>query len=330
MNRRVLITGEAGFVGGHLISSLLETETRITAIDIAKPRPELLSQCGERVNWVQANLITDNLSEYLDGIDTVYHLAAKFLPGTSEQVLSELCELNVDGTRNVAKVAVSSGVQNFIHISSVAACEGFDGKIITEETGKPITSYGYSKLKSEQIVKEIAGDKMRYVIFRPVALFGESHLGSIFEMVKAIKNKKYIIIGTGKNHVNFLYVKDLVDVLLKAATGSVMANQVYIVADAPITLGKLTNCMKKELNLPPSRFNIPKPLGLAIGFGFDIIAKLLHRPMLLSVNRVRAMTRDIFYSNDKLKEQLSVNFKYGIRLGLARTIKWYKSQGLLG
>ena len=46
-SKRILVTGAAGFIGGHLINSLLETETRITAIDIAKPRPELLSQCGE-------------------------------------------------------------------------------------------------------------------------------------------------------------------------------------------------------------------------------------------------------------------------------------------
>lgn len=329
MNQRVLITGAAGFLGGHLISSLFETDAQITAVDIAEPNRELLDRYGKRVNWVQADVIVDDLSEHLAGIETVYHLAGRTLPGTSKQVFSELCKLNVDGTRNVAHAAVASGVKNFIHISSAAACGDSDDTVIREDNGGPVASYGHSKLKSEQVVKEIASDKMIYVILRPTAFLGENHLGSLYEMVRAIKQKRYVLIGNGRNHMNFLYVKDLVDVLIKAANEPAMANQSYIVADNPITLMELTNCVRRELGLPSSKFRIPKPVGMTIGFGFDMIAKLLHRSMPLSVSRVKAMTRDVCYCADKLKGQLSCDFRYGIYSGLVRTIKWYKSQGLI-
>ena len=327
MAQKVLVTGAAGFLGEHLISSLVETDVIITALDITKPNPELVNRDADRISWVQADLTLDDLSNHLSGVDTVYHLAAKYLPGNSKEILNELFSLNVNGTRNVAEAAVSLGVKKFIHISSVAACESSDRVIITEDSGTPVTSYGHSKLKSEQVVIDCASNKMEYLILRPTALFGENHLGSIFEMVKAIMQKRYLIIGKGYNHVNFLYVKDLVDILLRAAGEPKAVDHTYIVAYEPITLIELTNCIKKELGLPPSKFHIPRALGMIIGFGFDIIAQLFHRPMPLSVDRVTTMTRDLCYCGDKLRERLSRDFKYGIYAGLAGTIKWYKAQG---
>lgn len=312
-----------------MIRALMETDVQITAVDIAEPNRQLLEQYDKRINWIQANVVTDDLSRHLAGIDIVYHLAGKTLPGTSEQSYKELCELNVDGTKNVARASVIAGVTKFIHVSSAAVCGNSGSKFITEDDIRPTTSYGLSKLRSEEIVREFSGDKMAYVIFRPTAFFGENHFGSLYEMIRAIKQKRYIMIGNGHNHMNFLYVKDLVDIMLKAGHEPAMANQTYIVADTPITLRELTNLIKKELGIPPVKFYIPTPVGLALGFGFDIIAKLLHRPMPLSAKRVLNMTHDACYSAAKLTEQLSIKFNYGIYQGWIRTIKWYKSQGLI-
>jgi nucleoside-diphosphate-sugar epimerase len=328
-NRKILVTGATGFLGGHLISSLVEAGAQITAIDIAEPNQQLSKLCGDRIKWVQADITADNLSGYLSTIDTVYHLAGKSLAGSSEQIFKELCRLNVDGTRNVLTASAAAGVRRFIHISSAAVCGSSSDKVITEKDISPVTSYGLSKLKSEEVVKEICGDKMTYVIFSPTAFFGENHLGSLYEMTKAIKQKRYIMIGKGLNRMNFLYVKDLVDVLIKAADEPKAANQTYIAADTPITLRDFTNLTRKELDQPPVKFYMPRLIGLVLGFGFDIVAKLLHRPMPLSVKRVLNMTYDACYSGAKLTEHLSIKLPYGIYQGWIRTIKWYKSEGLL-
>ncbi len=327
--KKILVTGAAGFLGEHLIGSLLETEAQIMAVDIAEPNRQFKQVCRDRVKWVQADVTADDLSGYLSGTDIVYHLAGKTLAGTSEQIFKELSRLNIDGTRNVVKASVAAGAKRFIHVSSAAVCGNSGDKVITEDDVRPMASYGFSKLRGEDVVKEFSGDKMAYVIFRPTAFFDKNHFGSLYEMAVAIKRKRYVMIGNGHNHMNFLYVKDLVDIMLKAGHEPAMANQTYIVADTPITLRELTNLIKKELGIPPVKFYIPTPVGLALGFGFDIIAKLLHRPMPLSVKRVLAMTEDNHYSADKLMEQFSIKFNYGIYSGWARTIKWYKSQGLI-
>jgi len=327
-NKRVLITGALGFVGKHLIESTLRTGMKIIAVDLLKPGENLVEQYGDAVTWIQADLLKDDLSNFLSGVDTVYHLAAAFLPGNLEKITDTLCMLNVEGTRKVAAASVKAGVRQFMHVSSVAACEWSGDVRVTEDTGKPVSSYGYSKLKSEQVLKEIANHKMNYTIFRPTAMFGEYHLGSVFELVKAIHQKKFIIIGTGRNHVNFLYVKDFAAILTKAAEKPEMTNQTYIVADTPITLNELTDFIRQEVDMPPNLFKLPTFIGLSAGFAFDILSRIAHRPMPLSVNRVRAMTRDICYSNERLKA-LSIKFDCGIFDGLKRAIVWYKSQGLL-
>ena len=326
---KVLVTGGGGFLGGHLIRTLLNSDTEITVIDITRPNRQLMAHHYNRINWVQASVIMDDLSEHFVGIDAVYHLAGRALPGNSEDIFRELCKLNVNGTRNVARASVTAGVKRFIHISSAAVCGISNNMVLTENNCDPITSYGRSKLKSEQVVKEIAGGKMDFVILRPTAFFGEYHLGSLFEMTKAIKQKRYIMIGNGRNHLNFLYVKDLVDVMIRAVYEPSMTNQVYIVSDEPITLTELTNIIKKELDLPLTKFYIPEQVGLAIGFAFDIIANMFRRPMPLSVDRVLSMTHDYYFSSDKLMKGLSIKFNYGIYEGWARTIKWYRSEGLI-
>ena len=71
------------------------------------------------------------------------------------------------------------------------------------------------------------------------------------EAFRAIKQKRYVMIGSGHNHMNFLYVKDLVDVLIKVKDEPMVANQTYIVADTPITLKDFTNLTRKEFGFPP-------------------------------------------------------------------------------
>ena len=207
MGTKVLVIGGGGFLGLHLICSLLDLDIEITIIDVNKPNRQLMSQHSLRIKWVQADVIVDDLTEHFNGVDIVFHLAGRTLPGNSEEIYKELCKLNVDGTRNVVSASLATSVKRFIYISSAAVCGISDNMRITEDYCSPVTSYGRSKLKSEQVVREIAEDKMEYVILRPTAFFGEYHLGSLFEMTKAIKQKRYIMVGNGLNHLNFLSPK---------------------------------------------------------------------------------------------------------------------------
>lgn len=328
-DKRILITGAGGFLGGHLLNALDDKDVKITALDIAKPNLQLSTLHNKEAKWVQANVATDDLSEHFSGVDVVYHLAGRYLPGNTDDVLKELCHLNVEGTKNVLKASRNAGAKRFIHISSAAVCGREDGGLISENDVHPNESYGVSKLKSEEVVKEICGDKIDCVILRPTAFFGENHLGSLYEMAKVIQKRRFVLIGNGQNRMNFLYVKDLVDVLIRAAQEAKMSGKTYIVADEPVRLKDFIDLTKKDLGLSSSQFYIPRCIGLAIGFGFDIVSRFIRRPMPLSVKRVLNMTHDAAYWGAMLKEDTGICFKYGMINGWARTIEWYKTQNLL-
>ena len=322
--KKILITGANGFLGKHLIASLQKKDAQIKALDLVVPEKD-----SNEIIWLKADLLRDDIIEAFESIDIVYHLAGKYLPGNSDEIFSELCQLNVEGTKNVLSASKAAGVNKFIHISSAAVCGRDDDGVIAENDINPNDGYGLSKLKSEETVKEICKDEIDYVILRPTAFFGKNHLGSLYEMTRAIKQKKYIMIGNGNNNLNFLYVKDLVEILVKVAINPKVLNQIFIVADKPISLKKFINLTRKELNLKPTDFYIPKSLGMVLGFGFDFVSKLLHRPMPLSVRRVVNMTNDAKYSGSKILKKLSTELTYGITKGWVQTIRWYISEGLL-
>ena len=329
MNESVLISGASGFVGKHLTECLLKSDTKVIALYYKSPRPEIFDHYGEQIKWVQADLLTDNLSEYLDGVYAVYHLAAKYLPGNSDQILRKLYPLNVVGTKRLVEAAVNMGVNKIIHVSSVAACEMSNDSVITEDNGWPVTSYGISKLISEAILQKTAHNKMKFIIFRPTALFGENHFGSIFEMVKTIKKKMFFIIGNGKNNLNFFYIKDFTEILKRVKDIKKIENQIYISADTPKSLSEIVNFIRKELGYPPTQFYIPKTFGVSAGIVFDFFSKITKFPLPLSKSRVKAMTRDVCYSAKKLKTQIPDDIHYDVYMGLTRTINWFRSQGLI-
>ena len=324
MIKKILITGAGGFLGGHLIESLAKKNIEIRAIDLFVPD----NDDNDKIKWVKCDLLEDDLTKIVKDIDIIYHLAGKYLSGNSKEILDDLNTLNVNGTKNIAKAASSAGVKKIIHISSIAACEESSERIINEGNGKPITSYGFSKLESEKTLISNLSEQTKYIVFRPVAFFGENHKGSVYELVKAIKSRWFFLIGNGENHVNFLYVKDLVNYLIEVGMDDGVNNEIFIVSGEPLHLKVLVDAIKRKFGFKSTRFYVPKFIGFFLGYILDKISKYIKIRFPLSLNRVKAMTKDKYYSNYKTNKHLG-GYKYGIIQGLSSTIDWYKTNNLL-
>jgi nucleoside-diphosphate-sugar epimerase len=324
MTKKIVITGAGGFLGGHLIEGLVHESVEIKAIDLRVPDTVM----SDKVKWVACDLLKDDLTAIVKDADIVYHLAGKYIAGDSKEILDDLNTLNVIGTENIAKAASSAGVEKIVHISSISACEDSSERIITEESGKPVTSYGFSKLASEKALIANLTGQTKYIVVRPVAFFGENHEGSVYELVKAIKSRRFFLIGNGKNNVNFLYVKDLVNYLIEFGMDDGIDNEIFIVSGEPLQLKALVDAIKKELGLNATRFCVPKFIGLFLGYILDKISKRFSIRFPLSLNRAKAMAKDKYYSNYKIKKYLG-GCRYGVMQGLRSTIAWYKATNLL-
>jgi nucleoside-diphosphate-sugar epimerase len=323
---RVLITGAAGFVGTHLLADLLDDGPQIVALHHHSNARDLPAHAN--LTWVQSDITADNLGPVLSGIDAVVHLAAAFAPGTDQRVFDVLYPLNVDATDRLAAAAAAAGVKRFVFASSIAACEQGFGPIVAEQTGWPVTAYGQSKLDAEHALLRQA-DRMECVILRATALFGEHHRGSVFELARAIRRSRFLTFGSGKNRVNFQYVKDYCDTLRTACCAEAFSSGVYIAADHAMPLGRFASLIAASLGARLNPMRVPASLGIAAGACFDVLGRLSHRPMPLSARRVKAMLRDVQYSARKLEVELNRPLRYGVSTGLDRTISWYRHENLL-
>ncbi len=327
----VLVSGASGFVAGHLLARLVEGEgaDRVVALDNRPPSEERRRRFGGRVRWLQADLCCDDLSQAVEGIDTVFHLAARFSIDDSPAECTLMDRVNVLGTGRLAAACRDHGVRKFIFVSSVAACQSAAVPVIDETNGYPTTAYGRSKRAAENLLLGMSGEGFEVTVLRPTALFGEEHQGSIFELVRAINKGRFVIIGGGNNRTNFYYVGDFVEVLTAVADSEAASGQVFIAADRPTPLHELAQCIRAATGSRYPLLRIPRFMGKGIAAGCDAISALSGRSLPLSRRRLDAMTNDTAYSSRKLEQAIGLRPTYGLDAGIRRTVAWYRQNGLI-
>ena len=70
-------------------------------------------------------------------------------------------------------------------------------------------------------------------------------------------------------------------------------------------------------------------IGYIAGYFLDILARLTKKTFPFSLHRLKAMTRNVLYSNKKILHVLNVKNKYGVQQGIKFTVKWYHQNRLL-
>ena len=129
--------------------------------------------------------------------------------------------------------------------------------------------------------------------------------------------------------MNFMYIKDFIEILAEVRYRSEMENNTYISNDSPITLVELVHLIQGYLNLPLTRFHIPLLIGKGAGVMGSLLSNIFGVTMPLTKNRIAAMTRNVCYSAEKLRKDMSFQLPFGIQAGLFNTIKWYQQQNLI-
>ena len=219
---KILVTGGAGFIGQHLIKSLLENNNIITIFDnfsnSTKKSVEYLIKNGVKI--IEGDII--NCKEILDASknqDIVIHLAAKISVIKSIKNPLETFEVNVNGTTNVLIACEKNNVEKLI-VSSSAAVYGQgvkDIKIGENKELKPISPYGESKMRMEEQIDEyVKNKKIKCIILRFFNIYGinqsDEYAGVITKFLKRIKQGKNLeVFGNGMQTRDFVSIKDVIN-----------------------------------------------------------------------------------------------------------------------
>jgi len=231
LSGKILVTGGAGFIGSHLVDALASmSDTEIVVLDnlthgsVENVRQHLDAAGFELVRGDVRD--GDLVRRLIADVDYVFHLAALIEVQTSLKEPQLTDEINVQGTLNILEAARDADVKRIVYASSCAVYGEPKFLPVSEEhPTAPLSPYGASKLAAEAYctayhhtygLKTVA---LRYFnVYGPRQFRGPySGVITIF-LERALQGKPLIIYGDGKQTRDFVYVKDVVDACILAAS----------------------------------------------------------------------------------------------------------------
>lgn len=323
--KQALVTGGSGFIGSHLLDKLRRADWSVRCLIRETSSRRRLPREG--VELAIGDLDDrDSLKEHLKGITTVFHLAGRIRARSREGFF----RTNREGTVNLLEASRQAGsVKRFIYVSSLSAAgPSPDGHPLREEeTARPVSFYGESKLAAEEETRRFQRN-FSITILRPAAVYGPGDRETL-QVVKMAERGLMFQPGGPGFTFSSLHVADLVDGIVLAAGRPDETPAAYFLADGNLYVWEETFTLLKSLLGKGSRsLKIPWAAGrnalrLAAGicprstaaFYLDKIREMNHKYWVCDISRARA--------------ELGFSPRHDIETGLRETIRWYREAGWL-
>ena len=256
--RTVLVTGAAGFVGSHLVDALLRQRVRVLGFDDLSTgtMDNLVNAVDhEAFTFIEGDIRDSKaVGAVCDACDIVVHLAAVTKVAESLREPEKYMEINVTGTQNVLDGAIQAEVRRVVFASS-AAVYGAPETVPTPEEAAthPLSPYGASKLQAELLCQRAAHDhgidvpQLRiFNIFGPrQPMDNEAGVISIF-IDRARQGLPLMIFGDGYQTRDFIYIRDAIEAILRAATLETLPSKpINVGTGIPVSVRELAEVVQE-------------------------------------------------------------------------------------
>ena len=338
MEGTAAVTGANGFVGSNLCDELVTRGWKVRAI--VRPSSSLRWLNQDKVEVWKTQLSTsDEMSKAVQYVDVVFHCAAQ----TQATSIKQLMASNRDTTRDLIQtISQSAKPPRLVLVSSVAASgPGKRGMYrLPSDPCRPISHYGFSKRAAEIVATEMC-DRVPVVIVRPGPVYGERDMEflQLFKTLQLLRLNP--IPGYFSPFLSMIHVKDLVDILIRAAEkGSTVEGEpettggkgFYFAADRePTTLASFGSRCAKSLGLK-LMVNLPVPIFIADGIAVanECYMKLTGKKTNLTRDKIReAAAPSWVVSPQSTFRDLGCTLEIPMQERIHQTMHWYRAQGLL-
>ena len=329
---KVLVTGAAGFLGGHLADMLLERGDEVRAM----VRP--LEDTNRLRNLPGVELVHGDLTDAaslkraVQGVQRVYNVAAKTGPWGVED---DYRATNVQGLADLVHASLDAGVSRIVHTSSITVYGHHLHGIVTEDDPFHAEDNPYSRTKiaGEKLLANLVKDSgAPIVIVRPGWIYGPRDSASFARFVALVESSKAFLVGSGKNTVPVVYVRDVAQGLIKAGdAGDSVIGQAYTIADdRRVTQVHYLNTIADCLQAPHVSRRLPyTPLYIAARTAERIWQAMGRRnaaPPPVTTYGITLLGRDQMFSTGRARNELGYQPEYDIARGIAEGVQWYLHQ----
>ena len=285
-----VVTGGAGFIGSHLVDTLVAQGNEVLVIDsLCAGRRETIAQHidSNRVRFVQKDLLGDEWQDAIQGADRLFHLAAD--PDVRQSAVNPdpTIQNNIMATYRVLEAMRQHDVPEVV-FTSTSTVYGDAQVIPTPESYtplEPISVYGATKLACEALISSYCYSfGMKGWIFRFANIIGaRSGHGVISDFIHKLEENpaELEILGNGKQTKSYLEVHECVVAMLFAAGHSRdKVNTFNIGSEDWIDVKSIAEIVVEEMNLPDVKFRFT---GGERGWIGDV------PKMQLAVDRIKAL-----------------------------------------
>ena len=290
----ILVTGASGFVGGALCASFVNRSPfRISVRD--KSKTELFAN----VDIFEASISPDqDWSSTLSGVSAVVHCAARVHVMSEEAAdpLFEFRRVNVDGTLNLARQASEAGVRRFVFISSIKVngeCTDLGHPFTANQIPAPSDPYGVSKYEAEMGLRALSEETgMEVVIIRSPLVYGPGVKANFLSMMNWLRRGIPLPLGgVTKNRRSFVFIDNLVSMIIACINHPAAANQTFLVSDdEDLSTAGLLDRMALALGCSSKLITVPTAL-ITLGaklIGRSDISRRLCGSMQVDINKTKA------------------------------------------
>ncbi len=321
-NAEVLVTGGTGFIGRHLVNRLVSEGRRV----------RILCRSGSPADFINNDAIElfngdicdiDSVYKAMQGVDTVYHLAAA--TGGDRAVYYQS---TIKGTENILKTAFKAGVKKMVYVSSLGILQSSrfpNGKAVDESfplEGRSLQrgDYSHAKLAAEMIVKKYMNSgKLDICIIRPGLVYGTGVQELFSDAGLQISRHIVLVLGTGRRLLGLTYVENLVDALVLAEHSK--GNVYHIVDSDQPSVREYLRVYSTVSGKSLIKLYVPTFVWLG-GFKFlDLLLCLLRGSSSNFTYKIRSISKGPRFNISRARDVLGWNPRVQFTEGMRRAFK---------
>ena len=321
----VLVTGANGFIGSHLVDSLLSLGCNVHCLVRKSSNLRWLSSPKIQFHFVDL-ADPDFKIPNLPGLGFVFHCAGL----TKAKSRKEYFDINSTVCSSLYEQCLKykDSIKGIVHLSSLAAAgPGKDEQIVDEATAlNPVTFYGQSKKAGEEIALEYSAS-LPIKVIRPPVVYGprEENLHTFFKLVKKGWGLQ---IGCSPKKLSLIYVADLVQAMIAVCAPCSSQKKIYFVTDGETySWQEVAKAAADEMNVSMKALKIPENILIPIAIFFEALAMLSAKPALFDRQRMIDIRQSCWTaSSEKFFRDFNFTPQFDLTTGLTHTLDWYVKQ----